>query len=127
MGQTTGFLTKSLTATTAIPARTIVKFGASDGTGVPAVDGAAFMPGISSDIDTAVGQRATYFGNGNIAEVIYGGTVARGDELTSDASGRAIKAAPGAGINMFCVGFAEVSGVVGDIGTAFVAPFIKQG
>jgi hypothetical protein len=121
MGMTTGFLTKSLTATTAIPARTIVKYGAADGTGVPAVDGTAHLVGISSDIDTAVGQRASVFKVGNIADVTYGGTVARGDPLTADASGRAVKATAG---GTYCVGFAEVSGVIGDIGSAEVAPFI---
>ncbi len=119
MGQTTGFLTKSLTATTAIPARTLVKYGAADGTGVPAVDAAAFIAGVSGDIDTAVGQRASVHMNGNIADVIYGGTVARGDALTADAQGRAITTTT-AGARI--VGFAEVSGVVGDIGSVVVSP-----
>jgi hypothetical protein len=121
MGQTTGFLTKSLTATTAIPARTIVKFGPADGTGVPATDATAFTAGVSSDIDTAVGERASVFMNGNIADVVYGGTVSRGDALTADASGRAVATTTtGARI----VGFAEVSGVVGDIGSVIITPGI---
>jgi len=119
MGQTTGFLTKSLTATTRIPARTLVKYGAADGTGVPAVDATAFIPGVSSEIDTEVGERASVFMNGNIADVIYGGTVARGDALTADAQGRAVATTTtGARI----VGFAEVSGVLGDIGSVVVTP-----
>jgi len=119
MGQTTGFLTKSLSATTAIPARTLVKYGAADGTGVPAVDSAAFIVGVSSDIDTAVGERASVFMNGNIADVIYGGNVTRGDALTADANGRAIATTT---IGARIVGFAEVSGVAGDIGSAVVSP-----
>lgn len=121
MGMTTGFLTKSLTATTAIPARTLVKFGAADGTGVPATDATAYIRGVSSDIDTAVGQRASVFMVGNIADVTYGGTVARGDPLTADAQGRAITATAA---GQRCVGWAEVSGVVGDIGSVDVSPFI---
>lgn len=121
MGQTTGFLTKSLVATTAIPARRLVKFGAADGTGVPAVDGAAFIYGVSSEIDTAVGERVSVHSVGNIADVEYGGTVTRGDALTADAQGRAV-ATTTAGAR--CVGFAEVSGVVGDIGSTIVTPFV---
>lgn len=121
MGQTTGFLTKNLTATTAIPARTLVKFGAADGTGVPAVDGAAFIFGVSHEIDTAVGERCSVHGIGNIADVLYGGTVTRGDALTADAQGRAVATTT---TGARCVGFAEVSGVVGDIGSTIVTPFV---
>jgi hypothetical protein len=127
MGRTTGFLTKSLEATTAIPARRFVKYGAADGTGVPAVSGAAFIAGVSSELDTAVGERASVFMNGNIADIVYGGNVTRGDPLTADAEGRAVAAAPAAGANVFCGGFAEVSGVLGDIGSVAVSPFIMQG
>ena len=52
--------------------------------------------------------------------VIYGGTVAAGDLLTSDASGRAVTAAPGAGVNAYVIGQAEIAGVVGDIGSMTV-------
>lgn len=127
MGQTTGLLTKSLEATTAITKRRLVKFGAADGTGVPAVDSAAFIVGVNSDVDVAIGERASVHSIGNIADVEYGGTVARGDPLTSDASGRAITAAPGAGANAYIVGFAEVSGVLGDIGSVYVCPGRIQG
>jgi hypothetical protein len=60
------------------------------------------------DID----QRAT-------SQVVYGGVVTRGDPLTSDANGAAIKAVPAAGSNARIIGFAEISGVAGDIGTYF--------
>lgn len=121
MGKTTGFLTKSLTATTAIPAHTLVKYGAADGTCVPAVDATAFIFGVAHEIDTAVGERCSVHGPGNIAPVIYGATVARGDPLTANASSQAIKATAA---GQFVVGFAEVSGVAGQIGTVTVAPFV---
>jgi hypothetical protein len=127
MGQTTGLLTKSLTATTAITKRRLVKLGAADGAGVPAVDGAAFIVGVNSDVDVAIGERASVHSIGNIADVESGGNVSRGDPLTSDASGRAVTAAPGAGTNIFIVGFAEVSGVLGDIGSAYIMPQRIQG
>lgn len=127
MGMTTGLLTKSLEATTAIPARTLVKFGAADGAGVPAVDGAAFIVGVNGDVDTAVGERASVHSIGNIADVLYGGTVARGDPLTADAQGRAVTAAPAAGANVYIAGYAEVSGVINDIGSLYVQPGRIQG
>lgn len=65
--------------------------------------------------------------NGNIEDVVFGGNVTRGQPLTADAQGRAVAAAPAAGANVYCIGFAEVSGVVGDIGTVIISPFIMQG
>jgi hypothetical protein len=127
MGRTTTGLIKSLEATTAIPKRRLVKFGAADGTGVPAVDGASYIRGVSSDIDTAVGERASVQMAGNIADVEYGGNVGRGDPLTADNIGRAVVAAPAAGANVYIVGYAEVAGVLGDIGSVDVLPGRIQG
>jgi hypothetical protein len=127
MGRTTTGLTKSLEATTAIPKRRLVTFGAADGTGVPAVSGAAYIRGVSPDIDTAVGERCSVQMAGNIADVVYGGNVTRGDPLTADAEGRAVTAAPAAGANAYIVGYAEVSGVLGDIGSVDVLPGRIQG
>jgi hypothetical protein len=127
MGQTTGLLTKSLEAGAAVTKRRIVKFGAADGLGIQAVDGSAFLVGVSSEIDTAIGERISVHSTGSIADVEYGGNVTRGDPLTADASGRAIAAAPAGGANAYIVGFAEVSGVLGDIGSAYIIPGRVQG
>lgn len=127
MGRTTGLLQKGYTATTAILARTLVKFGAADGTVVPATAATDIVIGVQSEIDCAVGERASVAMIGNIEEVIYGGTVARGDPLVAGAGGKAFAAAPGAGANVRCVGHAEVSGVANDIGTVIIAPFTLQG
>lgn len=127
MGQTTGLLTKSLEATAAVAKRRLVKFGAADGAGVPATDGTAFIVGVSSEVDTAIGERISVHSIGNIADVEYGGAVTRGDPLTADAQGRAVTAAPAAGANVYIVGYAEVSGVLGDIGSAYVQPGRIQG
>jgi hypothetical protein len=121
MGHTTGFLTKSLTATAAIPARRIVSYGPADGTGVPANGSAAALVGVSSELATDIGQRASVHMIGNIADTEYGGNVSRGDPITADAQGRAIVATAA---GQRCVGQAEVSGVLGDIGSVAVAPFI---
>jgi len=51
-----------------------------------------------------------------IVEVEYGGTVSRGDRVTSDADGKAVTAAPGTGVNAQVAGIALAGGVDGDIG-----------
>lgn len=119
MGRTTGLLQKGYTATTAIPAFTIMKFGAADGTVVPATGATAYLVGVQAQLDCAVGDRASATMNSNIEDVLYGGNVTRGDPLTSDGQGRAIKATT---TGQFIVGYAEVSGVAGDIGSAIIAP-----
>lgn len=127
MGRTTTGLIKSLEATAAIAKRRFVIFGAADGTGVPAAGSAAYIRGVSSELDTAIGERASVLMTGNVADIEYGGNVTRGDPLTSDALGRAVLAAPAAGANAFIGGYAEVSGVLGDIGSVDVLPGRIQG
>lgn len=127
MGRTTTGLIKSLEATVAVPKRRLVAMGAADGTGILATGSAAYIRGVSADIDTAIGERISVQMVGCIAEVEAGGTITRGDPITSDASGRAITAAPAVAANAAIVGYAEVSGVVGDIITVDVLPSRVQG
>lgn len=120
MGKTThGGLTKTYTATAAVTKRRIVKFGAADGAVIPAAAATDLLVGVSGDIDAAIGERCDVHMLGCIADVEYGGTVARGDLLTADASGRAITTTTAA--NRY-IGIAEVSGVVGDIGSVVISP-----
>ena len=118
---------KNYSAEGAIPANRIFKFGAADGgilVGAAATDK---LVGVTGRIAAAVvGDRIDGVRLG-IAEVEYGGTVAAGDPLTSDASGRAVVAAPAAGSNVRLIGFAEVAGVLGDIGSVFISPCVLQG
>lgn len=127
MGRTTGFLQKGYTAGANIPARTLVKWGAADGTVIPAVAATDFVIGVQSEIDVVTGERASVAMNGNIEDVIYGGNVTRGDPLVAAAGGKAVVAAPGAGANVRCIGYAEVSGVNNDIGSVIISPFTLQG
>lgn len=127
MGRTTGLLQKGYTATAAISARRIVKFGAADGTVVTATDGSAPLIGVQSELDCDSGDRASVAMVGNIEDVVFGGNVTRGDPLTADATGRAVVAAPAAGANAYIIGFAEVSGVANDIGTVIINPGRIQG
>lgn len=107
-------LTKSYTAEGAISAQRIAKVGANDW---GALQGAAVsdkLIGITTEVDAASGDRVDVIHEG-IADLKLGGTVARGDLITSDASGQGVTAAPSAGTNNRIVGMAIVSGVSGDV------------
>lgn len=118
--------TVNYTADAAVPARTIVKWGAADNS--VAVAGAAtdYLLGVSELGCTAANDRVDIIKEG-IVNVIFGGTITRGQPVTSDASGHAVAAAPSAGSNVRIIGFAEISGVSGDIGLVYLAPGIMQG
>lgn len=120
-------LNKSYTAEGVIPAYRLVKFGAADGGVLVAAAAADKVIGVNDRLAfAAVGDRGDVVRVG-IAEVEYGGTVAAGDLLMSDASGRAIVAAAGAGTNVRVIGVAEVAGVLGDIGSLCIEPGNFQG
>jgi len=120
-------LNKSYTAEGVIPAYRIVKFGAADGGVLAAAAATDKLIGVNDRLPFAVsGDRGDVVRVG-IAEVEYGGTVAAGDLLTSDASGRAIVATAAAGSNIRVIGVAEVAGVVGDIGSLCIEPGMFQG
>lgn len=119
-------LTTSRIAGGAIVKRRIVKQGATDNAALQAAATADALMGVSTDIDTASGKVVDIIRIG-VAPVEYGGTIARGAPVTTDANGRAITAAPAAGANVRIIGFAEVSGVLNDIGSVFIAPGVMQG
>lgn len=107
-------LTKNYLAEGAISANRFVKVGAADyGVLVAAAVGDKII-GITTEIDAASGERVDVVHEG-IADLKLGGTVARGDLLTSDASGQGVTAAPAAGTNNRIGGMALISGVSGDI------------
>jgi hypothetical protein len=115
----------------AITPRRIVKFGAADGGVLQATAVSEALLGVAVGLGSlttayATGERVDVL-LGGTAQVEYGGTVARGDWLTTDASGRAVTANPGAGVNNNVIGRAMLSGVVGDWGEVFLAPGRIQG
>ena len=119
-------LIKNYVADGAVPGRTIVVAGSADGR-ISAASGAAVpLKGISERLDAPDGRRFDVVRAG-LAEVTYGGAVADGDPLTADAQGRAVKAEPAPGANVWIIGFAERDGVLGDIGLAMIAPGSIQG
>lgn len=119
-------LTKSYTAEGAISANRIVKVGAADYGVLQAAAVSDKLLGISTEIDAASGERIDVVHEG-IADLKLGGTVARGDFLTTDASGQGVTAAPAAGTNNQIVGKALISGASGDIIPVLVAPSMLQG
>lgn len=110
---------KSKKAGGVVNAYRILKFGADDEHVVHASAASDKLIGISipgSGSDTsgmADEEDMVDFATSGIPAVEYGDTVARGDELTSDADGRAVVAAGG----NFVIGIAYNSGVRGDIGS----------
>lgn len=118
-------LVKTQIAGAAIGAYKIVKPGAAADTVVQAAAATDKSIGVS-DLGAPSGDRVDVIIDG-IARVVYGGTVAYGDPLTSDASGNAVAAAPAAGANVRIIGIAMVAGVAGDIGAVRLSPSVMQG
>lgn len=123
---TNTLLNKNYVAEAAIAAYRIVKFGTADGNVVQAAAATDFLVGVMESVGPAINERCDVIKSG-IADVEFGGTVTRGGPVTSDASGKAVAAAPGAGSNVRIIGFAEVSAVSGDIAPVLVAPGVMQG
>lgn len=120
-------LNKTHTADGAIAAYRIVKHGDADGDVAQAAASTDKLIGIAGRVPAAAAGDRIDIVRAGIAEVEFGGTVTRGDPLTSDSVGRAVAAAPGTGVNAYIIGIAEVSGVVGDIGSAHISPGRIQG
>jgi hypothetical protein len=120
-------LIKNYSAEGAIPAYRIVKFGAADGGVLVSAAAADKHVGVNGRLAAALAGDRIDITRTGIAEVEYGGNVAAGDLLTSDASGRAIVATAAGAANIRIVGVAEVAGAVGDIGSMLVQPGSFQG
>jgi hypothetical protein len=115
-------------ATSVILARTVVKFGASDGSVAQATAEGDLSIGVSTDIASASGETCDVIRTG-IAPVYYAGNITRGDPLSVTAAGRVLSALGqvAAGERIRIIGYAEVSGVSGDIGSMLIAPgFITE-
>jgi Uncharacterized conserved protein (DUF2190) len=117
---------KSFNAGGPINANSIVKAGANDYDVLQAAAAADKVLGVTTEIAASTGERCDVVLQG-IVDVKLGGTVTRGDPITSDASGNGVTAAPSAGTNNRLVGFAIISGVVGDIIPVYLAQGSLQG
>lgn len=118
-------LIKTLLAGAIVAAHRIVKFGADDAHVIQGAAATDSLIGVT-ELGAASGG-ACSFVTDDIAVVEYGGDVTRGALLTSDTVGKAVAAAPAAGVNNRIIGIAMVSGVSGDLGSVKIAPGSAQG
>lgn len=105
---------KSFNAGGALAANSIAKVGANDYGVLPAAAATDKLLGITTEIPATSGERVDVALLG-VADLKLGGTVTRGDLITSDASSNGVTSAPAAGVNHRIVGVAQVSGVSGDL------------
>ena len=119
-------LTKSYLAEGAIGANLFVKVGAADYGVLAAAAVGDKIIGVTTEIAAATGERCDVI-HSDIADLKLGGTVARGDMLTSDASGQGVTAAPAAGTNNRIGAMALIAGVSGDIIPAMITLTTFQG
>ena len=104
---------KNYVAQGTIPPYRLVKFGSADRTVVIAAAATDLLIGVTGRYkDNVVAGGQVDVIRDDFCEVELGGTVVRGEALTADASGKAITATV-AGSRV--IGYAEVSGVAGDI------------
>lgn len=120
-------LIKAFTSEAALVAYRIVMFGADDTHVTPATASSDALIGVTGAVVPNAAESPADIILSGATEVEYGGAVTRGDLLTSDASGRAITAAPAAGANVRIIGTAMSSGVLGDIGSVHIIPTQVQG
>lgn len=119
-------LLKNFTAGAAITAFRMVKFSAAE-TVVPAAAATDSIIGVANEVAAASGERQDVVLAG-IAFVEAGAAVTIGALITSDASGRGVAAAPGAGVNNRIVGLAlDAAAAAGDVIRVLVAPGSVQG
>jgi hypothetical protein len=105
---------KSFTAQAAIGAFLICKLGTADSTLVLAASSTDLLIGTSDSLDKVTGELVDLDVR-PIAEVKLGAAVTRGAQLTSNAAGKAVTAAPGAGVNASVIGRALKSGAAEDV------------
>lgn len=113
------------TAGAAILPRRLVKFSA-DRTVIQATAATDAIIGVSDSLGaSALGDRVEVYQMGTGLEVVFGGAVNRGAEITSDADGKAVAAAPAAGAACRTAGIAQLTYAAGDIGEYLAAPGSK--
>lgn len=118
---------KSYSAEGAIAPNIFIKPGAADYGVLAASAVSSLIIGVSVDLITVASGESVDVIHEGIANLKLGGTVTRGDKLTSDASGYGVTAAPAAGTNNQIGAVALVSGVSGDIIPVLVSLSTLQG
>lgn len=119
-------LTKTYVAEAAIAANRIVKFGSTDDYVVQGAAATDAVFGVIGGVAPAISERCDVTLAG-IEDLKLGGAVVRGGPITSDATGQGVAAAPAAGANNRIIGFAQQSGIAGDVIPVLLAPCSLQG
>lgn len=126
MGATSG-VEKSVKCTAAIAtAYLIAKPGADDDTFAQATASTEALVGVFQHTTTAANEEIRVMLTG-ISRVVAGGTITRGDLLTSDAAGKAVAIGAVAGTNYNSIGRALASAVANDIIPVLLNPGRPQG
>jgi hypothetical protein len=119
-------LYKAFTAGAAIAPYRIVAFSAAETVIQSAAVGSLHI-GVSTELDIVSGERVEVVTHG-IAWVTAGAAITIGALLTSDATGRAVAAAPAAGVNNRTIGIAmEAAAAAGDQIRVLLSPGSVQG
>lgn len=119
-------LQKNFTAGAAIAPFRIFKFSAAN-TCIQAAAATDLSIGISNEVGPAAGERFDGVLSG-IAYVEAGAAFALGAEITSDAVGRGVTAAPATGANARVIAIAlEAATAVGDVVPVLISQSVKQG
>lgn len=120
-------LAVNFVADAAILINRLVKFGTGDRNVTTAAAATDFILGVVNETAVAIGERCDVVRLG-IAWVECGAAVPRGSPITSDAVGRAVVAAPAAGVNNRIIGFADESGsAAGDVIRFVIEAGLMQG
>lgn len=118
---------KNYVAAGAIPAYSLVKFNGVAGQVAVAAAATDEVVGVTGDVDVVAGERVDVIHLCE-AQAVAGAAIAAGKFLVSDAAGRAVAAAPGAGANVRTVGYArEAAAALGDVIQIMVQPGSMQG
>ncbi len=119
-------LIKSFSAGAAISPFRQVKFSAAE-TVIQAAAATDSIIGVSNEVGAASGERQDVVLDGT-AYIEAGAAIVLGALISSDATGRAITAAPGAGVNNRIIGFGlDAASAAGDVIRVMVAPGSMQG
>lgn len=119
-------LIKNFTAGAAVGANLIVKLGAADGAVLAATASTETLIGVSTELAAASGERCDILLAG-VANVIAGGSVTRGNYITSDSAGKAVAIGATGGTNYGVIGIALTSASSGDLFPILIAPSRAQG
>ncbi|MEC4804764.1 MAG: DUF2190 family protein [Jaaginema sp. PMC 1079.18] len=120
MSNRTPGLIKNYIAEAAIGKHRIVKFGTDDDHVILGAAATDKLIGVTTEVPADADERCDVIRSG-IAPVYFGGIVAAGDLLTTDANGAAIATTTASNR---IIGMAEVAGVSGDLGSVCLSPGI---